>query len=1079
MYYDSTANLLYYNTGTAATPVWTAVGTSAAANMDASYDAFGAAAALINVDGGAGQTTGLEFALTNSQDMMVDIGSAASEFIIQDGGTNSWVWDSDALLDITDTAGAGDIFDITRNAVSTGDVFDIDMGTGLTVGDGIDISWSGAGVGDAISVNMDNNLAGGAFVVTDGSGVRTDALIDVTTDSTAGDVANFVITGATSGHGINLDYSAIATGNGLDITYGTAAATGNAVDLNMGTNLAGNALNLNLTGARTGAGIVVDDDSTGSAPALDMNFSGIRTGNAIDVTYATAAATENAVDLNMGTNVAGDALNINTAATGGNAIDVTASGIFTAELIDINTTAAWTGNLMDVDVASTPSGNVLDVTYSGVATGNTVDLNMATNVAGDAININTAATTGHALVVSASGVFTDSLIDLDSTAGIWTGNMVEASTGGNAATGDVMNVNIEANDVAAQAFVVDNDAASSVAGWLMDVEIDGVAAAAAIDIVDSVARTGDIFSYDNDGNAVWTGDIFQITTGTGDASGDVMNVAIEGGATDVQVLTVNNDATSDQAGWLVNVDSSAVFTAAMIQFDDTGNVAWSGNLIDVNTGTGDSSGDIMNVNIEAGSTDNQVLVVDNDAASDQAGWLIDLEIDGVASAAAIDIVDSVARTGDIFSYDNDGNVAWTGDIFQITSGTGDASGDIMNVQFEAGATDIQMLTLNNDAATDQAGWAYAIDASGAWTANAFNFDQSAGISTADVFAYDNSGNTAVTGDFISYASGTGDVDGDVMDITVELGATSAQIFDVNNAAVSDEAGWLMEVDTTGAWTGNMIDITTGAQAVTGNFLDINIGNAAATGDVININHPALAVAMNDIVIDNAAIFTSPSIDLNMSAAHTAAVIDVADAGVGAANVGSTLNVAHTGTLANADASVMRITTNSASSAASSLVDLSSTGNLAAAGADGAVLKITETGAAQATTYAMYIASTNNEALRVDTGLVLFDEGGTTGPLNYAADGGAAADVYTMTLVPALPAYAAGQMFIMTAANANNTGACTLNVNALGAKNIKVNPVGGGALADPAADDIDAQGTNLFVYDGTNMILINPSTTTGE
>ena len=52
---------------------------------------------------------------------------------------------------------------------------------------------------------------------------------------------------------------------------------------------------------------------------------------------------------------------------------------------------------------------------------------------------------------------------------------------------------------------------------------------------------------------------------------------------------------------------------------------------------------------------------------------------------------------------------------------------------------------------------------------------------------------------------------------------------------------------------------------------------------------------------------------------------------------------------------------------------------------------------------------------------------------YAADGGSA-NTYTITLSPAVTAYAAGQIFHFKAANAN-TGASTLNVNSVGAKTI--------------------------------------------
>jgi len=80
---------------------------------------------------------------------------------------------------------------------------------------------------------------------------------------------------------------------------------------------------------------------------------------------------------------------------------------------------------------------------------------------------------------------------------------------------------------------------------------------------------------------------------------------------------------------------------------------------------------------------------------------------------------------------------------------------------------------------------------------------------------------------------------------------------------------------------------------------------------------------------------------------------------------------------------------------------------------------------------------------------------------YAADA-EASDAYAITLSPAVTAYAAGQTFKFKA-NTANTGGATLNVNALGAKNIlKQNNV---ALA---TGDIEAGSIVTVTYDGTSF-----------
>lgn len=86
--------------------------------------------------------------------------------------------------------------------------------------------------------------------------------------------------------------------------------------------------------------------------------------------------------------------------------------------------------------------------------------------------------------------------------------------------------------------------------------------------------------------------------------------------------------------------------------------------------------------------------------------------------------------------------------------------------------------------------------------------------------------------------------------------------------------------------------------------------------------------------------------------------------------------------------------------------------------------------------------------------------------DYATAGGTA-NALTLTLAPALEAYNAGATIKFKAA-ANNTGASTINVNGLGAKNIYKKS--GGTVGALAADDIINGGTYTATYDGTQFQL---------
>lgn len=80
------------------------------------------------------------------------------------------------------------------------------------------------------------------------------------------------------------------------------------------------------------------------------------------------------------------------------------------------------------------------------------------------------------------------------------------------------------------------------------------------------------------------------------------------------------------------------------------------------------------------------------------------------------------------------------------------------------------------------------------------------------------------------------------------------------------------------------------------------------------------------------------------------------------------------------------------------------------------------------------------------------------------------DTYACSLSPAIVAYTTGQV-VWFKANTANTGAATLNLNAIGAKTIKKNKD-----ADLADNDIKAGQWVAVAYDGTNFQLVSPYNT---
>lgn len=88
-------------------------------------------------------------------------------------------------------------------------------------------------------------------------------------------------------------------------------------------------------------------------------------------------------------------------------------------------------------------------------------------------------------------------------------------------------------------------------------------------------------------------------------------------------------------------------------------------------------------------------------------------------------------------------------------------------------------------------------------------------------------------------------------------------------------------------------------------------------------------------------------------------------------------------------------------------------------------------------------------------------------MEYAADAGST-DAYAVTLAPAPTAYFTG-MVVKFKANTLNTGAATLNVNSLGAKDIKKNYNSALETGDIVANQLVS-----VIYDGTNFQMLSPS-----
>lgn len=98
--------------------------------------------------------------------------------------------------------------------------------------------------------------------------------------------------------------------------------------------------------------------------------------------------------------------------------------------------------------------------------------------------------------------------------------------------------------------------------------------------------------------------------------------------------------------------------------------------------------------------------------------------------------------------------------------------------------------------------------------------------------------------------------------------------------------------------------------------------------------------------------------------------------------------------------------------------------------------------------------------------------------SFSYIGASGTNAITATYAPVPSAYTAGQSFKFKAAN-TNTGAVTLNVNSLGAKNVYKRDKASGTLVALVAGDIIQNGIYTVDYDGTQFQLISdPASVSG-
>ena len=272
--------------------------------------------------------------------------------------------------------------------------------------------------------------------------------------------------------------------------------------------------------------------------------------------------------------------------------------------------------------------------------------------------------------------------------------------------------------------------------------------------------------------------------------------------------------------------------------------------------------------------------------------------------------------------------------------------------------------------------------------------QLTGAGSADVLQITSNATASVGLNVIAKASGT------TADIYVNakagwLGAADVGLVTIeSDSALTDNAASLLVVINK---TGQIKDGATGHLA---RFVDAAAARTGSFGVEINMSNTAPALLVNNQIKSDGADSTGILllIDGEDTTGDTDSIVQTHDgdgsafkmtleapAGMGLEIIGDAagthpqINIdLETGAwVGAATTGALEITNDGFLVEDASLLRLENKGQIAVAN-DGACLEVIDSGAARATSYAVRIASTSNEALHVDTGLVVIDEGLTIG-----------------------------------------------------------------------------------------------------
>ena len=457
----------------------------------------------------------------------------------------------------------------------------------------------------------------------------------------------------------------------------------------------------------------------------------------------------------------------------------------------------------------------------------------------------------------------------------------------NAATGRVFYIDMD-DAIAANAIVIDSGGTARTGSDIvftddstgthieLDVNKSGTGATTALDYTDTHAGSSSSFGAKftmGNSNGLSTTAI-QIVRGTGARTTPAIDINDD--STGNVALIDLDFATGVYTGDVINVKmAAAATTGAIFQLDLDAGVAYRAMYVDFGAGT--RTVDAIEVKADGAGNKGLLLVTESNTGS---GPLVDIDVTGIGSGNVVDITYSAADTGDalkVVMADNieggalviTGAGARTDNLIDVVSSeTGSVDG--MVLLQTTGVFTGHMLTVHSDGAATTGGLIHLdLDAGVAYKAITLDL---AGARTVEAVL------VTFDGTFGSGAGGT------FLNADITMTGSSASPF--------------VDVDITGAYTGNLIDVLIGASLATGDIIKIDLGATATGSQALVIASGAMARTTALIGISDAGTNSGGIIfDIDSTGARTAVVFDIDDTAITTGDIFDyATNSASTGTI---------------------------------------------------------------------------------------------------------------------------------------------------------------------------------------